>query len=201
MKAAKAYIHIEFEEFYDDLKKGYPSITNYLEVSVDKEKWARAFFPGSRYNIMTTNGSESINSKLVLARELPITALLDSIQNFTSSWFNIHRKAVVSSTRHLTPRAETSLRSRFIESQKMEVIQMNTFEYHVVGVDHDAVVELNKRTCRCRVFDVDRLPCAHVIAAGYHGMDIYELCSHYYMTNAWILAYTETIYPVPPSNE
>ncbi|XP_073313541.1 uncharacterized protein [Primulina huaijiensis] len=151
---------------------------------------------------MTTNGSESINAKLVFARELPMITLLDSIQSLISSWFNNHRKAAVASTRHLTPWAKTTLRSRFIESQKMEVIQMTTFEYHVIGVGHDAVVELNRRTCRCRVFDIDRLPCAHAIAAtGYHGIDIYELFSHYYTTNVWALAYTETIYPIPPSEE
>ncbi|XP_075473853.1 uncharacterized protein LOC142504894 [Primulina tabacum] len=202
MRAAKAYKQVEFGELYEEMKNSYPGITKYLEASIDREKWARAYFPGSRYNIMTTNGSESINAKLVFARELPMIALLDAIQSLISSWFNNHRKAAVASTRHLNPWAETTLRSRFIESQKMEVIQMNTFEYHVTEVGHDAVVELNRRTCRCRVFDIDRLPCAHAIAAaGHHGIDIYELCSHYYTTNVWALAYIETIYPIPPSEE
>ncbi|XP_073022686.1 uncharacterized protein [Primulina eburnea] len=138
MRAAKAYKQVEFDELYEEMKKSYPCITKYPEGSIDREKWARAYFPGSRYNIMTTNGSESINAKLVFARELPMIALLDAIQSLISSWFNNHRKAVVASTRHLTPWAETTLRSRFIESQKMEVIQMNTFEYHVTGVGHYA---------------------------------------------------------------
>ncbi|XP_075504168.1 uncharacterized protein LOC142541533 [Primulina tabacum] len=69
-------------------------------------------------------------------------------------------------------------------------------------VSNGGIVELNRRTCRCRVFDIDRLPCAHAIAAaGHHGIDIYELCSHYYTTNVCALAYTETIYPIPPSEE
>ncbi|XP_075479299.1 uncharacterized protein LOC142520183 [Primulina tabacum] len=202
MRAAKAYKQVEFDELYEEMKNSYPGITKYLEGSIDREKWARAYFPGSLYNIMTTNGSESINAKLVFARELPIIALLDAIQSLISSWFNNHRKAVVASTQHLTPWAETTLRSRFIESQKMEVVQMNTFEYHVIGVGHDAIVELNRRTCRCRVFDIDKLPCAHaIVAAVHHGIDIYELCSHYYTINVWALAYTETIYSIPLSEE
>ncbi|XP_073152978.1 uncharacterized protein [Henckelia pumila] len=202
MCTAKAYRQTEFNELYDEMRKGYPSITGYLEGNIDQQKWARAHFHGSRYNIMTTNGSESINSKLVFARELPVVALLDAIQNLIMSWFNSHRKAAAASTRHLTPWAEKIVRTRFIESQKMKVVQMNTSEYHVTEVGHDVVVDLNKRICRCRVFDIDRLPCAHAIAAASHqNMDIYELCSHYYSTNVWNLAYVETIYPMPPSKE
>ncbi|XP_073133322.1 uncharacterized protein [Henckelia pumila] len=193
---------MEFDELYGEMNNSYPSITKYLEDSIHREKWARSYFHGSRYNIMTTNGSKSINAKLAQARELPIVVMLDAIQNLISSWFNTHRIAAVASTGHLTPWAERTVRSRFIESQKMEVFQLNTFEYHVTGVGHDAVVGLNRRTCRCRVFDIDRLPCSHAIAAaGQHNINIYELCSHYYTTNVWTLAYTEIVYPVPPSNE
>lgn len=88
-------------------------------------------------------------------------------------WFNIHRKFVVASTRHLTLWAMTTLRLRFIEWQKMKVIHINNFEYHMIEVGYDAVVELNGKTHRCRVFDIDRLPCVQAIAAAsYHGMDI-----------------------------
>ncbi|XP_073031260.1 protein FAR1-RELATED SEQUENCE 6-like [Primulina eburnea] len=103
MQAAKAYKQVEFGELYEKMKNSYPGITKYLEASIDREKWAIAYFPGSRYNIMTTNGSESINAKLVFARELTMIALLDAIQSLISSWFNNHRKAAVASTRHLTP--------------------------------------------------------------------------------------------------
>ena len=44
-------------------------------------------------------------------------------------------------------------------------------------------------TCTCHVFDIDRLPCVHTIAALHHArVGMYTLASSYYMK--------ETIYPV-----
>ncbi|GMN54913.1 hypothetical protein TIFTF001_024032 [Ficus carica] len=58
-----------------------------------------------------------------------------------------------------------------------------------------------------RVFDIDKIPCIHTIAAaGLHrpqhtGSYIYSLCSEYYTSDYWMLAYAETIYPVPPESQ
>ncbi|XP_073317760.1 uncharacterized protein [Primulina huaijiensis] len=74
MKTTYAYKVYEFDELYGCLKE-------------------RAYSPGARYNIMTTNGVESINAKLKSEREMPIVALLDAIHKLTSKWFNKHRNA------------------------------------------------------------------------------------------------------------
>ena len=41
---------------------------NYLSKQVAIEKWARAMFQGERYNIMTNNIVEALNSTLKRAR-------------------------------------------------------------------------------------------------------------------------------------
>ena len=51
------------------------------------EKWARSHFPGTRYNIMTTNIAECMNAVLRDARSLPIVSLLESIKNLIQDWF------------------------------------------------------------------------------------------------------------------
>ena len=42
-------------------------------------KWSRAYCPVRRYDLMTTNIVESMNSALKHARKLPITPLMESI--------------------------------------------------------------------------------------------------------------------------
>ncbi|XP_031247214.1 ABC transporter B family member 29, chloroplastic-like [Pistacia vera] len=48
----------------------------------------RAYFPGRRFDVMTTNLAESINSKLLIEKEFPIIALFDAIQRTLSRWFH-----------------------------------------------------------------------------------------------------------------
>ena len=49
-------------------------------IEDDVRKWSRAFCPVRRYDLMTTNIAESMNSSLRHARKLPITQLMESIR-------------------------------------------------------------------------------------------------------------------------
>ena len=80
----------------------------------------------------------------------------------------------------------------------MLTIQLNLVMFHVKGGGIlEVVVNIHNLTCTCRVFDIDRLPCVHAIAAvSYARVRVYTLASHYYTKDFYMLAYTETIYPV-----
>ncbi|XP_073133576.1 uncharacterized protein [Henckelia pumila] len=151
---------------------------------------------------MTTNGVESINAKLKSEREMPVVGLLDAIHKLTSKWFNKHRNAAGSATTTLTPLTEAILRANLTLSQRLKASQLNAFEYQVFGDGKNEVVNLSDKSCSCRVFQVDKHPCAHAIAAVYGAkLDLYDFCSPYYSSQMWALAYVGTIYPVPIASE
>ncbi|WP_368858734.1 SWIM zinc finger family protein, partial [Escherichia coli] len=61
-------------------------------------------------------------------------------------------------------------------------------------------------SCSCKRLDVDKYPCVHAVGAVLvYGkmadrtvdMNVYDLCSDYFMVTSWALAYSETIYTVP----
>nr|XP_016481467.1 PREDICTED: uncharacterized protein LOC107802440 [Nicotiana tabacum] len=56
------------------------------------ERWARSSFPRRRYDMLTTNMVESMNSVLLKAREMPILRMLDFIQEKLGEWFYERRK-------------------------------------------------------------------------------------------------------------
>ncbi|XP_073304179.1 uncharacterized protein [Primulina huaijiensis] len=117
-------------------------------------------------------------------------------------WFNKHRNAAGSATTTLTPSTEAILRANFTLSQRLKASQLNAFEYQVYGDGKDEVVNLSDRSCSCRVFQIDKIPCAHAIAAIYGAkLDLYDFNSPYYSSQMWALAYADTIYPVPIANE
>ncbi|XP_073126215.1 uncharacterized protein [Henckelia pumila] len=168
---------------YENLKNQYLSVTAYLEKSTSSEKWSRAFCRGNRYDIMKTNGAESINSRLSEERELPIIAMLNALQSMVLVWFNKHRTSteLASSRTKLTPSIELILRTMFNESQCLKVTQLNYSEYHVVGDDTDEVVDFYTYSYSCCVFQCDKIPYKHAFASCHlANYDIYELCSPYY---------------------
>ncbi|XP_073304638.1 uncharacterized protein [Primulina huaijiensis] len=145
------------------------------------DKWSRAYSPGARYNIMMTNGVESINALLKTEREMPIVALLDAVHKLTSKWFNKHRNATGSATTTLTPSTEAILRDNFTLSQRLKASQLNAFEYQEYDDGKDEVVNLSDKSCSYRIFQLDKIPCAHTIAT-INGakLDLYDFCSPYY---------------------
>ncbi|XP_022843412.1 uncharacterized protein LOC111366964 [Olea europaea var. sylvestris] len=74
--ASETYTVIEFEPYMTALYSKKEGIKEYL-LEEDFHYWARAHFTGIRYNIITTNNTESINGLLKSARELPIVGLIE----------------------------------------------------------------------------------------------------------------------------
>ena len=63
----------------------------------------------------------------------------------------------------------------------MKVMQLNRFEYEVIGKGNDVMVDFSQRHCSCHAFDIDRLPCVHAIVANEQAkIQIYDMCSDYY---------------------
>lgn len=62
--AAKAYQFSECNEYMQNLRMMHPTTTEYLENDVGLHRWTRAYFPSRRYNLLTTNIVESMNSLL-----------------------------------------------------------------------------------------------------------------------------------------
>ncbi|XP_010556379.1 PREDICTED: uncharacterized protein LOC104825704 [Tarenaya hassleriana] len=205
-KCAAAYTIDEFEYLYDDLKSRYPKVAEYMQKEeLAPENWARCKFKSERYNMLTTNGAESINSVLKKAKKYPLLSLLDICLGKTVEWFNRHRLEAGSSdeSQKLTPFVYKELHERYEKACTFDVQELNgvTGEFEVrddKGRRH--LVNLGERTCGCKMFDVDRYPCSHAIAAAHmigKGDMIYELCSEYYRRDTWRMAYQETVYPVP----
>ncbi|XP_062103266.1 uncharacterized protein LOC133814301 [Humulus lupulus] len=93
---------------------------------------------------------------------------------------------------------EDIMRQRYEKSRYMRVTLINLSKFRVNGEPLDDLVNIEEHSCTCREFDIDKIPCAHgVAAATYHGVDIYSLCSKFYMTEFWRMAYAESIYPLP----
>ncbi|XP_013589233.1 PREDICTED: uncharacterized protein LOC106297567 [Brassica oleracea var. oleracea] len=173
-----------------------PELGRYLREA-DVCKWARSLFPGSRYDIRTTNPAESINSVLRIPREYPVIPLLDSIRELLTRWFYERR---LLSSKHLDPltaKVEKKIDRRIVKAKEFQVYKVDNFRSVVKGDIYDCHVDLERRTCTCGKYDIGKIPCRHAIPAIYsRGMEVHRFTDALYSTAAWRTAYAECINPI-----
>ncbi|KAH0636660.1 hypothetical protein KY289_036575 [Solanum tuberosum] len=204
-KAAKAYDRCEFNDHFNQIRDLVQKAAETLE-RIGFHTWRRAFCPGNRYNIMTSNIAESVNSMFDVEREFPIIALFDEINRRFALLFHQRHMELENSANRFVPSIEKDISKYVNAGNKLLAHQIANYKFSVTGHGDVAMVDLQRRTCTCRIFDLDKIPCPHAIAAlrAQYGADfenqIYEYSSLYYSVEKYIMAYCEEIHPVPPED-
>ncbi|KAL5570617.1 hypothetical protein UlMin_027192 [Ulmus minor] len=169
IRTAKTYNLQDFHVLFYTFCSAVPRVKEYLEA-VGLDRWTRSHAPSRRYNIMTTNISESLNAVLVKVKELPITAFVNEIWLFCQKWFHERRTKAGGCT---------SMMSK-------DVICADQYTFDVVDGDRNYCVDMALWTCTCRKFQLDQLPCDHVLAVVRKTpYQAYDLCSLYYTREFW----------------
>ncbi|KAG7640806.1 Zinc finger PMZ-type [Arabidopsis suecica] len=163
----------------------------------DVRKWSRAYSPSNRYNIMTSNLAESVNALLKQNREYPIVCLFESIRSIMTRWFNERREESSQHPSAVTINVGKKMKASYDTSTRwLEVCQVNQEEFEVKGDTKTHLVNLDKRTCTCCMFDIDKFPCAHGIASAKHiNLNENMFVDEFHSTYRWRQAYSESIHP------
>ncbi|KAI5343776.1 hypothetical protein L3X38_011652 [Prunus dulcis] len=195
-RAAKAYRIHEFDHMVQ-IFNVVPYVGNYLHAA-GYEKWARAYFNGKRYNLMTTNIAECLNSITRDARKMPITNFMEYLRmNILQNWFHKRQTEAAKMDSHLTEWADKLVRENNQKRLSLQVSSIEAYSFHVYDGSCVEVVNLEGKCCTCREFDLDQLPCAHACAVCRHRqISCYPMCSKYYTTNSLVIAYAEPIWLV-----
>ncbi|KAL5548529.1 hypothetical protein UlMin_003760 [Ulmus minor] len=197
IRTAKTYNLQDFHVLFYTLCSVVPGVKEYLEA-VGLDRWTRSHAPSRRYNIMTTNISESLNAMLVKVRELPITAFVNEIRLLCQKWFHERRTKAAGCTTMMSKDVETKLEERKDRAQAMGVIYADQYTFDVVDGDRNYCVDMALWTCTCRKFQLDQLPCDHVLAVVRKTpYQAYDLCSLYYTREFWHETYRGVISPIP----
>ncbi|KAF3638445.1 hypothetical protein FXO38_21141 [Capsicum annuum] len=139
------------------------SIAAFLEHDVGLEKLSRAHFPGNRFNVITRNISESLNSMMLDEREYPVAAIFNSIVHRFGEIFRKRYTEVNNSRKPFIP----ILMDNISKGDKLYVNNINesTDEFTMLDCGSSAKVNLSRQSCSCRRYDLVKLTCAHGIVA------------------------------------
>ncbi|XP_047264155.1 uncharacterized protein LOC124896608 [Capsicum annuum] len=158
---------------------------------------------------MTTNIVEFLNSILHDEREYLVAAIFNSIAHRFGEIFRKRYAEVDNSKTIFVPVAKTILRENMTEGDKLYMNNINGSidEFTMLGYERSAKVNLSRRSCSCRKYDLVKLPCANAMATlrlkhgDEYGTSIYNNCSQIYLKESYLLVYLEPIYAVPLESE
>ncbi|KAL4017276.1 hypothetical protein IC575_024954 [Cucumis melo] len=161
-------------------------------------RWSRVHCPGRRYNMMTTNIAESMNSILKEPRDLPIASFLENVRALLQRWFWERREEGIKVTSTLTKWAELVIQKKQEGALTMKVNPIDCYQFHVKDLDKEEVVNLQTKECTCKEFQAEQLPCSHaILARRVRNINVYSLCANYYTNECLLAAYAR---PLPIGN-
>ncbi|XP_019241766.1 PREDICTED: uncharacterized protein LOC109221772 [Nicotiana attenuata] len=163
--AARVYKRKEFDLYMSDIANVDKKTYDYL-MEEPPERWARSCSPRRRYDMLTTNIVESMNSVLLEARELPILRMMDFIQVKLQRWFYERRNKAEGTFYDVSCWVEQELKKR------IDLAFTLNFQFDELPCIH-AIAAIEKRNIKKSNF-----------------------CSHWYLKESWLKTYERQIHPV-----
>ncbi|KAG7584960.1 Zinc finger PMZ-type [Arabidopsis thaliana x Arabidopsis arenosa] len=200
--AARSFTVGDLDFWLAEIAKRKPTCTEYL-MDIGLPFWTLAHCPQRRYNLMSSNISESLNAALVKAVDYPIVSMVEFIRTMLMRWFYLRRKLAAKTETRCTPEVEDILMDHLGDSVECAVLSASEWIYQVNdGMGCVYEVNLESKTCTCKVFDVLMIPCCHALAAvGVRNIDIYSLIGECYFVGPWRKMYETVIRPIPKEGE
>ena len=89
-----------------------------------------------------------------------------------------------------------------ILSLYLQVKPCTTTLFQVIEANKTYMVNIHERTCSCKRFDIDEVPCCHALAViAKRHLKCYDYCSKYYKTETMRATYQQTVHPLPNESE
>ncbi|KAK3199041.1 hypothetical protein Dsin_022456 [Dipteronia sinensis] len=170
-------------------------------TGVGFERWARAYSPRKRYNIMSSNIAESMNNAIKYCQELPITGVIDYIRGVHQNWFHDRRTSAGKLKSTLTTEADVNIGVKDEKASYLRVYPITYYSFLVNDRDLDGTVDLTSKTCTYREFGFDKISCEHALACiRVRRFSYADYCSPYYSSAFLVAIYSGEIHPVghPP---
>jgi len=201
-KAASSYIEVDFRFQMEEIKKVSPDAFDYLD-KIDPSGRSRAWLSDyPQCDLLLNNICECFNSYILKARDEPILTMLEMIRKQLMRRYQLKRDDIKKLKGKLCPRivekledigeAASDCLSHFAGDGIFEVEQ-GSKQY---------AVDLRRRTCGCKKWEVTRIPCAHAHSAiTFHGHKPEDYVDPCFSIEMYKNAYAPIRYPMPSEEQ
>lgn len=167
-KCAKAPCITLFNLARSELAEKTPEGAQAL-LNTDPHHWSRAWLKlGSNCDSVDNNICESFNKWIVEARYLPIISMLEAIRCKVMLRIHDMNTKVVRWQQIICPNILKKLKAYINSSAYCHAICCGRNTFEVQHFDHRWTIDLEKKTCSCRYWQLSGLPCPHAISCIYY---------------------------------
>jgi len=200
--ASRAYRKSTFDRHYNEIKTACPKAITWLEDN-HKHFWARSMFSlSSKCDYVTNNIAESFNNWIRHDKSLPVVELMDKIRQMIMERFCTRVSLATKLNGKILPHIMKVLNAKS-RNLRYTIHKSLPMVGEVGGVNKDLIawrftVDLDKKECSCRQWQLTGLPCLHAIAfIGTRRVDLEDFVHKYYSVAMFKDAYSSYVCPMP----
>jgi hypothetical protein len=201
--AASSYTKYEFNDHMAVLKKMNECAYDFLN-EVDPSTWCRAWFSDyPKCDLLVNNICECFNSYILKAREKPILSMLEMIRKKLMRRYQAKREGIAKLNGKLCPRIAAKLEEVGLEAIDCvaQYAGEKMFEVNTPN-NKQFVVDIRRRRCGCRKWEITGIPCPHAVAAIlYDCGDPEDYVDECFTIEVYKKAYAPVIYPMPSEEQ
>jgi hypothetical protein len=196
--AAAAYTEADFLREMDELKGISPDAYDYLS-KVDPSTWSRAWFSTfTKCDLIVNNLSECFNAWILKSRDLPIISMMEMLRKKLMKRYQKKREGISTMEGRICPKIRARLDECGQDAGHCYCTYAGDGLFEVTHMEKQYVVNLVRRTCGCRQWDMTGIPCAHAICAIWSDdADPLDYVDDWYTVDMLKKAYNEIVYPMP----
>jgi hypothetical protein len=152
---------------------------------------------------LQNNHCECFNSYILKARDKPNLTMLEMKMRKLMRRYQAKREGIQKLTRKITPKIAKKLEALVYESMDCVTLYAGDDMFEVSGpTGKQFVVNMRRRTCGCRVWQMTGIPCVHACAAIRHSCkDAADYVDDFYSLEMYKKAYEPVIYPMPSEEQ
>ena len=199
---AVASIEREFERRMEYLKGLDEKAWKWLS-KIPAKQWCKAYFTKRALSdCLVNNISESFNAMILPARDKLILSMLEWIRVRLMTKLHTKRIRMEKYSGSVCPNVQDKLEKLKMESRSFSTMSSGRFKYEVDNYYERHVVDLTKKECTCRIWDLTGIPCKHGVAAIYKNLEHLENYLHdCYLKETYLDVCSEIIHLMPGQDE
>jgi hypothetical protein len=196
--AAYSYTKHGFDVAMEELKKQSEASWVWLS-KIPVHTWARwAMDTNCKTDLVVNNLSEVFNRYILDVRSKPIVTMLVGIYDKQMMRHDGKRDGGQKASWAITPHYTEMLELMKKYSRACVPKRSDIDLWQVQSGDHTEEVNLDKRTCSCRKWDLTGMPCNHAVSAIYQaGMHPEDFVSDFFKKPMYVASYRPIFYPMP----
>ncbi|XP_059624678.1 uncharacterized protein LOC132267545 [Cornus florida] len=197
-EAARSFTEADFDVHMRNIKVLNAEAYGWLH-NVPPELWSKSRFTyQSKSDMVINNMCESWNAIILQVRDKPIIYMLEWIRRHLMLRFQKKREWMESKDGLLCPEIQKNLNKVKRQARMCKVLYAGHNKYDVECFGIGETVDLEKKTCSCKIWNLTGIPCRHVVACIFLRKDLPEsYVDPYYYRETYLKAYSGLIHPFP----